>query len=268
MHSATLSPSMNFLLSLTLGSLEVRLSRTPEEVYAAQQLRYRIFFEDLGAQSSNPAVAAEKRDFDAYDAVCDHLIVVDHAANDKIVATYRLIQRQAAEACGGFYTASEFDITPLLNFPGPILELGRACIDPLYRNRPLLPLLWNGLKLYTHHFGIEVLFGCGSFPTTDPLAIQHALSKLHYESLAPQHLRPKALAKGYIAMDSLPPDRVDPALVIQQMPTLAKGYLRLGAWVGEGAFLDREFRCIDVCIVFSRDQLIPHYGIDDFVPKT
>src|ERR1700679_907308 len=102
---------------LRLGSLEVRLAATAEEIDAAQALRYRVFYEEMGA-TPTPAMVARRRDFDSFDDHCDHLLVLDHARKDKnpVIGTYRLIRREAAAKSGGFYSAGEYDITPLLNY--------------------------------------------------------------------------------------------------------------------------------------------------------
>src|ERR1700722_269370 len=110
---------------LKLGSLEVRLAQTAAEIDAAQALRYRVFYEEMGAKPT-AAMAARARDFDEFDAHCDHLLVIDHMRKNKnqVIGTYRLIRREAAKKCGGFYSSNEYDISPLLQYPGEILELG------------------------------------------------------------------------------------------------------------------------------------------------
>lgn len=125
---------------LRLGHLEVRLAVNEAEVEAAQALRYRVFYQEMAARPS-PEVAALHRDFDDFDALCDHLLVLDHALGSgpsAVVATYRLIRRPAAEQLGSFYSAGEYDITNIVNYPGNVLELGRSCVDQRYRNRPTM----------------------------------------------------------------------------------------------------------------------------------
>src|SRR5258708_27639025 len=101
------------------GNLEVRLANSPQEVDAAQALRYRVFYEEMGAKPTDTA-RAERRDRDRFDAYCDHLLVIDHgrgAGSDSIVGTYRLFRRSIAQRAGGLYTATQFDIPPLLSLP-------------------------------------------------------------------------------------------------------------------------------------------------------
>ncbi|MBL8806832.1 MAG: GNAT family N-acetyltransferase, partial [Rhodospirillales bacterium] len=139
------------------GKLEVRLARDAAEIDAAQALRYRVFFEELGAKPS-PAAMAARRDVDRFDSYCDHLLVLDHELGEgpaSIVGTYRLLRRSVADRHDGFYTATEFDIRPVLSLPGELLELGRSCVDAQHRNRSTMQLLWKGIAAYVFAHDIK-----------------------------------------------------------------------------------------------------------------
>ena len=128
--------------------LEVRLAATPGEIDAAQALRYRVFFEEMGARPSAEA-ARSRRDRDRFDDYCDHLLVIDRARGigpSTIVGTYRLLRRSVAARHEGFYTETEFDIAPLLAVEGELLELGRSCVEAAYRTRPIHR--WNIFGAY------------------------------------------------------------------------------------------------------------------------
>jgi L-ornithine Nalpha-acyltransferase len=248
------------------GQLMVRLADTPEEIDAAQALRYRVFFEELGATASAEA-RQSRRDRDRFDANCDHLLVIDHARG-AVVGTYRLLRRSVAERRGGFYTETEFDIEPLLAVNGELLELGRSCVDEPYRTRPTMQLLWRGIGEYCFKHRIKLMFGCASLPGTDIAKWAPALSYLHYFHLAPPALRARALPGRYVAMDLLKPDEIDPASVaaelamrntVAALPPLIKGYLRVGALIGEGAVIDRDFNTTDVCIIVITDRITDKY---------
>lgn len=256
---------------MRLGSLEVRLARDEAEVRAVQLLRYKVFYEEMQAQAS-PDVAAQKRDFDTLDDYCDHLLVLDHdrPADDQIVGTYRLIRRAAAEKFGKFYSSDEYDIQCLIDYPGEILELGRSCVATDYRTRNTMQLMWNGLAAYIFNRDITLMFGCASLPGCDPLVHKEALSYLYYHHLAPPGMRPKALPERYVDMRLLPPGsvnaesgfdkvRVDPRLGGSNMPPLIKGYLRVGAYVGDGAVIDHQFNTTDVCIIVKTDLMAERY---------
>ncbi|HLJ06609.1 MAG TPA: GNAT family N-acyltransferase [Acetobacteraceae bacterium] len=246
---------------LRVGNLGVRIAVTAAEIDAVQALRYRVFYQEMGARA-DAATAARRRDRDAFDVVADHLLVVDHAIGpgaEGVVGTYRLIQREAAAKLGRFYSADEYDITPMINFPGRILELGRSCVDAAYRGRVAMQLLWRGIAAYVFHHQIDLMFGCASLHGTDPDALAAELTYLYYNHLAPPAVRPRALPHRYVDMRRLLPDRLDAKRVLAQLPPLIKGYLRLGGFVGDGAVIDRQFNTTDVAVVVKTDLVTDKY---------
>ncbi len=247
--------------TIRAGSLGVRLAAGPAEIQAAQALRYRIFYEEMGARP-DPAIADSRRDRDAFDAVADHIVIIDHAIGpgaEGVIGTYRLIRREAADRIGRFYSADEYDIAPLLAFPGRLLELGRSCIQAEYRGRPALQLMWRGIAAYVFHHRIDQMFGCASLPGNDPDALSAELSYLYHHHLAPPALRPQAVAHRHVDMRRLPAPSGDPRRVLAQLPPLIKGYLRLGGFVGDGAVIDRAFNTIDVAVVVKTDLVTDRY---------
>jgi putative hemolysin len=187
---------------------------------------------------------------------------VDHALGsgpEGVVGTYRLIRTQGAAKVGRFYSASEYDISPLLRFPGRLLELGRSCVDAAYRNSAAMQLLWRGIAAYVFLHQIDLMFGCASLPGTDPDALAAELTYLFYNHLAPPALRPRALPHRYVEMRRLDPAAFDPRRVQAQLPPLIKGYLRLGGFVGSGAVIDSAFNTIDVAIVVKTDLVTDKY---------
>lgn len=246
--------------------LIVRLAESQDEIEAAQALRYRVFYEEMSAQADS-ALAATGRDMDDVDAFCDHLLVIDpNIANGSkgVVGTYRLIRRNMAEAMGGFYSASEYDIKNVEAFDGTLLELGRSCVDPAYRTRSTLQILWQGIAAYVFKHNIGLMFGCASFPGTDPSAFAAQLSYLHHFHLAPENLRPKALPELYHSMDLMPEQDINPRRAVAKMPPLIKGYLRLGGFVGDGAVIDHDFGTTDILIMVQTslvtDRYFNHYA--------
>jgi putative hemolysin len=245
--------------------LDVRLADSTAEIRAAQALRYRVFYEEMGARPSG-SQAALKRDFDMLDAVADHLVVIDPAkrGEEAVVGTYRLIQRKPAMRVGGFYTAGEFDIAPLLTYPGKILELGRSCVAPAYRNRAAMQLLWQGIATYAADQEIDLLFGCASLPGLIPDAFARGLSYLHHFHLAPPELRVRALDANRVEMNRLAKEDLKPREALAELPPLIKGYLRVGGVIGEGAAMDAEFGTIDVCLMVPlakvEERYRRHYG--------
>ena len=246
---------------LRAGNLGVRIAERRDEIDAVQTLRYRVFYEEMGAAPTVQA-RASRRDFDAFDAIADHLLVVDHAIGpgaEGVVGTYRLIQRPAAEKIGRFYSAGEYDIGRILHFPGRMLELGRSCVDAGYRSRAVMQLLWRGIAAYVFRHQIDLMFGCASLPGTDPDELAAELTYLYQNHLAPPALRPRALASRYVDMRRIDPEELDPKRALAQLPPLIKGYLRLGGFVGDGAVIDSQFNTTDVAVVVKTDLVTDKY---------
>ncbi len=249
------------------GALEVRLAETEGEVEAAQRLRYRVFYEEMSALPS-PAMRDGRRDFDRFDEVCDHLLVVDRSqieddGQPAVVATYRLMRDVDARRVGGFYTSSEYDISPMLaGVPEGtrLLELGRSCVLKAYRSKPAtMQLLWRGLMVYLKRFSIDVMFGCASLSGTDPEALALPLSFLYHFHRASADVRVRALPSLYVDMNLMPADAIDPKEALRTLPPLLKGYVRAGAGIGDGAVIDRQFGTTDVFIYFPVSKMDERY---------
>ncbi len=242
------------------GNQIIRLATSKAEIDAAQALRYRVFYDEMGAHPL-PEMESARRDFDRYDATCDHLIVVDQnrSKNDQVVGTYRFMRREHARAAGTFYTAAEYDISPLLAVPGALMELGRSCVDANYRDRATMQLLWRGIAEYSNIHDIKVMFGCASLPGTNPDQLATQLSYLYHYHLAPEALRTQAIPERFTDMCLLPKEAIDPRRALASLPPLLKGYLRVGGFVGNGAVVDHQFNTTDVCIIVKTDLIAGRY---------
>ena len=253
-------------VAIRTGNFELRLAESEAEIEAAQALRYRVFYEEMAA-APTAEMAAARRDFDAFDRHCDHLLVIDHRHGTSaagVVGTYRLLRRSAAAGAGRFYSADEFDISPLLAHPGEILELGRSCVGPDHRSRAVAQLLWRGIADYVLYHNITLMFGCASLPDVDTSRLAIPLSYLYHAHLAPPELRARALPDRYVDMRMLPADGFDQKAALDGLPPLIKGYLRIGAFVGDGAVVDRQFGTTDVLIVLPvagiKSRYLEHFG--------
>jgi putative hemolysin len=257
-----------------LGDLEVRLALTPFEVRRAQALRYRVFYEEMSAVADF-RTRQTRRDADRYDRFCEHLLVVDHSRKSiklgrpaDIVGTYRLLREERANDAGGFYSDDEFELAPLLrrNADARFLELGRSCVLPEYRNKRTLELMWHGIWAYVLRHRIDVMIGCASLAGTDPHELALPLSYLHHHHRAPEDWRVAPKRSRRIEMNRLPRDRMHPRKALKALPPLLKGYLRLGAYVSDGAVIDRQFGTIDVAVVLPvaaiSSRYVEHYGAD------
>ncbi len=246
---------------VSTGPIAVRLARTQAEVEAAQKLRYDIFYREYGAQPVGD-MERQGRDFDRFDDVADHLIVIDRRIEtvpQRIVGTYRLIRSESAQKAGQFYSASEYDLTKLVSGIPNLVEVGRSCVHPEYRSRNVLQLLWQGIAEYISYYDLGGLFGCASFHGTDMAAHATTMSYLYHYHLAPDDFCPRALPDQYVSMNLIPKDRLNPKDALLALPPLIKGYLRLGGFVGDGAVIDRQFNTVDVCVVVRTGAISGRY---------
>jgi L-ornithine Nalpha-acyltransferase len=263
-----------------LGSLEVRLARTRGEIRRAQRLRYKVFYEEMSAVPGALAMLS-RRDEDAFDAVFDHLLVIDRGhPNDgrrwrrsKVVGTYRVLRQEVADLFDGFYTQGEYDIAPLIQAKPDcsFMELGRSCVLKPYRNKRTLELLWQGVWSYVREHAADVMIGCASFEGIDPKAHAEALSFLYHTALAPEAWRVRAHQQLRVDMNMMPREAVNARRALKALPPLIKGYLRVGAYVGDGAVIDHQFGTTDVFIIMPveaiKSRYFAHFGApDEFAP--
>lgn len=236
----------------------LRLAEAPEDILGAQRLRYEVFVAELGGDG--PLVDHEQRlERDSFDPHFDHLILVDNrrdpAGLDHVVGAYRVMPGERRAGPGRFYSEAEYDLDPLLASGRKLLELGRSCVHADHRGGTAMFHLWNGLAEYVLDRGIEILFGVASFHGTDVAELAGPLSYLHHHHLAPPDMRVRARAPGNQRMDLIPVEALDRRAAMAATPALIKAYLRLGGFVGEGAWIDHDFNTTDVCLVMDTGQM-------------
>jgi putative hemolysin len=246
-----------------LGDLEVRLAASPAELKRAQRLRYSVFYKEMSAVADLRARLL-RRDSDAFDRYCDHLLVLDHGypfGAQRIVGTYRLLRQSVADRGRGFYTSGEFDLQPMLrrhagrNF----LELGRSCVLKPYRTKRTVELLWHGIWRFVRRHGIDVMFGCASLEGTDMAKLAPLLSFLRRTAPSPDEWRVAAQPGRGVRLDDLGAADISSEAAIRALPPLIKGYLRLGGTVGEEAVIDHQFGTTDILIVLPVEHINPRY---------
>jgi putative hemolysin len=249
------------------GSLELRLATKKSEIRKAQKLRFKVFFEEGGAAAEG-AAALVRRDICRFDKVCDHLLVIDHAARNRfgkikprVVGAYRLLRQDVAQANFGFYSAQEFDIGPLLarHPKSRFLELGRSCVLAEYRGKKTIEMLWRGIWAYVKHYRIDAMIGCASLDGTDQIALAPQLSFLFHHAKAQPQWLVRPLPKRFTPMDRLARGEVDSRRALAALPPLIKGYMRVGAKFGDGAVIDRQFGVTDVFVVMPIAEIEGRY---------
>ncbi|MEM6891114.1 MAG: GNAT family N-acyltransferase [Pseudomonadota bacterium] len=231
------------------SEFSISLAETEADLRAAQRLRYQVFVEELGGGGALVDHDA-KIEQDRFDPYFDHLLLRANPSG-KIVGVYRIMRRDQAVRAGQFYSAEEYDLGPLLNCGRPLLELGRSCLHRDYRGGMALYHLWNGLARYIFEHNIEILFGVASFHGTDVQKLSQALSLLHHRHMAPRNLRPRVHEEYFQSMDLVPDAQIDRVAAMKKVPSLIKSYLRLGGFVGEGAYIDHDFNTTDVCLILD-----------------
>jgi len=232
----------------------VRLAQDDDDRLAAQHLRYAVFVEELGARGLS--VDHENRlERDALDPHFDHLLLIDRQKNpadhDHVVGVYRLLPQDRAEVLGQFYSDAEFDLTPLRKTGRKLVELGRSCVHPDHRRGAAMLHLWNGLARYVIERDIQIMFGVASFHGTDVSSHAVALSWLHAHHLAPPTLRVRANPDSAQSMTLIPVDEIRKSDALAAIPPLIRAYLRLGGFVGDGAYVDLDFNTTDVCLIMD-----------------
>ena len=251
----------NYLQNIKNNKFEVRLANK-DEIIIAQKLRYKIFFEEDGAIPSEQ-VKKEKRDFDEFDPFCDHLVVIDRNAinkEDSIIGTYRLMRKEGAKKAGKWYSDTEFNISKFNNYDGEVLELGRACVKKEFRSKLVMSMLWNGIAAYIFDYNIKLMFGCGSFLGTDPEKFKQSLSYLYYNNY---------IEEGELAIDAISENKREYPIIdkselneteaFNELPSMVRGYLRIGCKFSRTIYIDWNFNCFDLCIIFETKNLKQSY---------
>jgi putative hemolysin len=229
------------------AKLSACIARTPDEVRAAQRLRHQVFAEEMHAQLGT---TEEGLDADAYDPHCEHLLVHDGRTRE-VVGTYRILPADRARRAGGFYSETEFDLGAVAGLPG-LVEIGRACVHPDYRNGAVIRLLWAGLTRYLLGHGYEFVIGCASMPAEDARTVR----AVHRE-LARDHLSPAA----WRVQPRVPfPVREEPGEPDVALPPLIKGYVRLGAYVCGDPGWDVAFGTADFFMMLPLVRLKRRYA--------
>lgn len=238
--------------------LFTRLAQTDDDLRAAQRLRYEVFVRELGSDGAGVDHDLQL-ETDRFDPFFDHLLLIDRDAPatvpSGVVGVYRLLRQDQAFKIGQFYSEDEYDLTRLKTSGRKLLELGRSCLRPDYRGGAGMYLMWNALAEYVHHHEIEVLFGVASFHGTDLDALAEPLSLLHHRHLAPDDLQVRTVAAHYQSMNLVTKEELNAKSAMLAVPALIKAYLRLGGYVGDGAFVDHAFNTTDVCLILDTARM-------------
>jgi len=230
------------MFSLSRGRYAARFAQAPADVQAAQALRWRAFVAGRGRADS----AAASLDVDAFDAECRH-VLVEETATGRLVCCFRLLPLASGRELERSYSAQFYDLSPLAAYPGRMLEMGRFCVDPECRDPDILRLAWGAVTRLVDAEGIEMLFGCSSFLTTDFDSCADAFAVLAERHLAPKRWRVRVKAPKVIRYArQLLGRKGDPKLAMLKMPPLLRSYLGMGGWVSDHAVVDDDLGTLHV----------------------
>jgi putative hemolysin len=233
----------------TQRKLSFGLARSVAEVAEAQRVRFKVFGEEMGAKLPSAELGL---DIDRFDEFCDHLLVRDHGTS-KVVGTYRILPPQQAYAAGGYYSETEFDLSRLMHLRDRMVEVGRSCVHPDYRDGATIAQLWSGLADYISRHNHEYLIGCASISMGDGGHYAASVyNKVHRLHAAPAEYR--VFPHCRLPLESL---NRDLDVII---PPLIKGYLRLGAYVASEPAWDPDFNCADLFILLPVSRLNARYA--------
>jgi putative hemolysin len=238
-----------------MSGLEIKIATDEDEVREAQKLRFHVF--NLEMNKGLKASYERGLDTDDFDAFCDHLIVRDFESRE-VVGTYRLLLGSQAKNNIGFYSEREFNLRNIKCLEGELLELGRSCARKDFRDKALIPLMWEAIAQYVKEHHVRYLFGCGSLYTTDVNGVSQCFSLLKRKYYAPENFRVEPLA--HCRFDGVTDDdAIDEQATFLKLPSLIKGYLRLGAVACGPPALDREFGTADFLVLLDIQKLSSEY---------
>lgn len=231
-----------------MNDFEIKITRDPADVRAAQKLRFEVFNLELkkGLKSSYE----RGLDVDDFDPICDHLIVRERKSR-RVVGTYRLLLGSTARKNFGFYSEREFNLDNIKRLDGELLELGRSCAHKDYRDRSLIHLMWQTIAEYVKSHRVRYLFGCASFPTADPREVSESIALVKQKFYAPETFRVQPLPQLRIEGLNENPEIQDSDGLFASLPSLIKGYLRIGAKLCGPPALDLEFGTTDLFLLLD-----------------
>lgn len=259
----------NGMLAFHRNGLALRMAQDETDMRAAQRLRYQVFYEECGA-TPTATMRATRRDEDSFDKICDHLLVIEQGraaadgtglADGRVIGTYRLLRQDVAEKNNGFYSQSEFDLTPLLKRHADLrfLEVGRSCVAHGFRGKPVAELLWQGIWNYVRIHRMDVMLGCASLEGTNIELLSDELNFIASAKQTPEEWRVEALPQHRIPVLRKPAAEIDQRQALRHLPTLVKAYMRLGCYFGDGAVIDHQFNTTDILIVLPVSEINPRY---------
>lgn len=231
------------------AAVHVRWARDEADVRAAQRLRHCVFVQEMGARIAPPRGTPAGHDADVFDPFCEHLLV---CAGEAVVGTYRVLTPDAARRAGGYYAETEFDLTRLRGERAGLVEAGRACVHPDWRQGGTILALWGALAAFMQRNGLHTMIGCASVGMRDG---GHLAADL-WTQLAASHMAP--IERQVRPRLPLPVDALRTGRPVEA-PALLKGYLRCGAQLLGAPAWDPDFGTADLPLMLRLADLPARY---------
>lgn len=232
--------------------IEVSWACHLDEVREAQRLRHQIFAGEMGAQLQT---SLEGHDVDGFDDYCEHLLV-RQGQSKQVIGTYRLLTPAQALRAGRTYSDGEFDLSAIDALRPRMVELGRSCVHPDYRQGGVIMALWGALASFMLRNKLDVMMGCASIPMWHNGIVSGDAAASIWRQL---------LAKGQISQEysvvphlPLPLEQLNDQVDVEP-PALIKGYLRVGTEVIGAPAWDPDFNTADLPMLMQLDRLPARY---------
>ena len=253
--------------SMSAGRYSVRLANNEEEIREAQKLRYEVLFKESGGRITREMLNTEREE-DEWDEIAYHVVVLDTKNEDRVVGTIRLVSSTMLVEGQSFYTEHAFDLSGLRSNYGKLLELSRACVSSQGRGGAILMLLWKFTMQFIEQNGYDILFGCASFKGTQYKEHTEILSYLYDKHLATQTLMP--IPKAEVESVSIKEFAKKPGKGKKRgkVPTMLRGYLKIGAHISDHAIIDPVFNTtfvaiyVDANYMFGTNHALVNKSID------
>ena len=225
-----------------IGKYRARLAETSEDVARCQRLRYLTFRAGGSAERDDPRAL----DADEFDAVCRHMRV-EETRSGQLVCCFRMLPLNDGSEIERSYSAKYYDLEALKAFPGKMVEMGRFCIHPDWRDPNILRIAWAAMSQHVEAEGVELLFGCSSFHGIDAEEYRDAFALLKEKHLAPRRWLPRVKApRVFRFARNLRFFKPDLKLAMRRMPPLLRTYLVMGGWVSDHAVIDTDLNTLHV----------------------
>ncbi|MDZ4095401.1 MAG: GNAT family N-acyltransferase [Paracoccaceae bacterium] len=244
------------MIGLPTGRYTARLAVTQEDLCQAQKLRYLAFHsghDEVGHGEAGRGKSREgqhpcpvNHDADDFDALCQHVLIED-AQSGTLVCCFRLLSLAGGAEIGRSYSAQFYELSALIAFPGPMIELGRFCLHPDWHDPDILRLAWGVMTRLVDAGKVEMLFGCSSFRGTETAIYHEAFAMLRERHLAPKRWLPRVKAPDVFRFaQKLHRRKPDAVAAMRMMPPLLRTYLLMGGWVSDHAVVDQDMNTLHV----------------------